>query len=138
MFKKPAGLICVCMVLATSAFSTVANAASISNGVACAKSGASTSVKVKNVSKTYICTVNPAAASNPNVAKGGKTWTLKTCVTYYAQYRSAYDSLKNQLDVINLLQEPDKTTAMTGYTEGITSLNKTLAAIENNHCKKGL
>jgi len=137
MFKKPATFIIAGLILTSSAL-TVAHAATISNGVACAKSGASLSVKAKGVSKTYICTVNPAAASNPNIAKDGKTWTLKTCVTYYAQYRSAYDSLKNQRDVINLLQEPDKTTAMKGYTDGMISLTKTLAAIENNHCKKGL
>jgi hypothetical protein len=40
--------------------------------------------------------------------------------------------------MINLLSGQDKTDAMKGYNDGMTSLNHTLAVIENNYCKTGL
>jgi hypothetical protein len=126
------------VLLMTAGFATAAHAATISNGQLCPKANASSTVKVKGVTKSYICTVNPAAATNPNIAKSGRTWTLKTCVSYYAQYKSALSSLKSQFDLINLLTEPDKTTALKGYNDGMATLNQTVAAIESNYCKTGL
>jgi hypothetical protein len=138
MLKKSVVTLFVSALLASTGISTLAHAATISNGSACAKPGASTTVKVKGLGKTYICTINPAAAGNPNIAKKGKTWTLKTCLTYYAQYKTYQKNLSDQKDLINLLTEPDKSAAMKGYNDGVVSLDHTLAAIENNYCKTGL
>ena len=138
MLKKTIATLFIATLCSSTSVISSANAVTISNGAACAKSGASTTVKVKGVSKTYICTINPAAAGNPNIIKSGRTWTLKTCITYYAQYKNYLKNLNDQKDLINLLAEPDKTNAMKGYDDGVVSLNKTLASIENNHCKIGL
>jgi hypothetical protein len=138
MLKKSVATLFIAALCASTSLTPSANAVTISNGKACAKSGVSTIVKTKGVSKTYICTINPAAAGNPNIVKGGRTWTLKTCITYYAQYVSFLKNLNDQKDLISILTEPDKTDAMKGYNEGLVSLNKTLASIENNHCKAGL
>jgi len=138
MLKKSVATLLAIGFLASTSLTVGAHAATISNGSACAKSGSSTIVKVKGVSKTYICTINPAAAGNPNIAKSGKTWTLKTCLTYYAQYKTYLKNLNDQKDLINILTEPDKSDAMKGYNDGVVSLNRTLASIENNHCKTGL
>ena len=138
MYKKSAITVAVALVLSSLSFAATAQAAPVKNGVACSKLNASTTVTVKGVKNTYLCRVNPAAADNPNIAKSGKTWTLKTCVTYYAQYQTAFDNLKAQLDMINLLSGQDKTDAMKGYNDGMASLVHTLAVIENNYCKTGL
>jgi hypothetical protein len=138
MLKKSVATLFVAALLAATGITASAHAASIVNGTPCAKTSATTTVKVKGVSKAYICTINPAAAGNPNIIKSGRTWTLKTCVSYYAQYKSYLKNLNDQKDLINLLAEPDKTNAMKGYDDGVVSLNKTLASIENNHCKTGL
>jgi hypothetical protein len=138
MLKKSVAILFVSAVLTTTGLTAAAHALTVSNGAACAKVGASTIVKVKGVSKTYVCTTNPAAAGNPNIAKAGKTWTLKTCLTFYAQYKTYLKNLTDQKDLINLLSEPDKTNAMTGYKDALVSLDHTLASIENNHCKTGL
>ena len=124
--------------LLTGTIATTAHAAAIKNGVACAKSGASTVVTVKGVKKTYICTVNPAAAGNPNIAKGGKTWTLKTCVSYYAAYKGNQQSIDDQRSLVGVMTEPDKTNYTKRLDASQASLMQVLAAIENNHCKTGL
>ena len=138
MVRKSAFAIAFVFALSSVGFATAATAATVKNGAACSKLNATTIVSAKGVKNTYICRVNPAAAANPNIAKSGRTWTLKTCVSYYAQYQTAFDNLKAQLDMINLLSGQDKTDAMKGYNDGMTSLNQTLAVIENNYCKTGL
>jgi hypothetical protein len=138
MVKKSAFAVAFVLALSSVGFATAATAATVKNGASCPKLNATTIVSVKGVKNTYICRVNPAAAANPNIAKSGRTWTLKTCVSYYAQYQTAFDNLKAQLDMINLLSGQDKTDAMKGYNDGMTSLNHTLAVIENNYCKTGL
>ena len=62
MLKKTVATVFVSALLATTGFVTPSHAAAISNGVACAKAGASTTVKVKGVSKAYLCTGNPSVA----------------------------------------------------------------------------
>jgi hypothetical protein len=138
MVRKSIITVVISLALLSGGVVTAAHAATVKNGVACAKSGASTTVTVKGVKSTYLCRVNPAAATNPNIAKGGKTWTLKTCVSYYAQYQTAFDNLKAQLDMINLLSGQDKADAMKGYNDGMNTLSQTLAVIENSYCKTGL
>jgi len=115
-----------------------ANSATIKNGVPCSKSGASTIVSVKGIKKTYLCTVNPAAAANPNIAKGGKTWTLKTCVSFYAAYKSNQQSIDDQRSLVMVMNEPDKSTYTKELDASQSSLTRVLSAIETNHCKMGL
>jgi hypothetical protein len=110
----------------------------IRNGVACSKQGATATVKVKGVSKAYVCTTNPAAAKNPAIAKAGRTWTLKTCVSYYSAYKASAKSISDQRDLVNIMTEPDKSTYNKELDKSQADLNKVLAAIENNHCKTGL
>jgi hypothetical protein len=138
MYKKSAITVAAALVLSSLSFAVTAQAAAVKNGVACAKSGASTVVAVKGVKKTYICTVNPAAAGNPNIAKGGKTWTLKTCVTYYAAYKGNQQSIDDQRSLVGVMSEPDKTNYTKQLDASQASLMQVLAAIENNHCKTGL
>jgi hypothetical protein len=114
------------------------SAAAIKNGMACTKSGASTVVTVKGGKNTYLCTVNPASVSNPNVAKGGKTWTLKSCVSYYAAYKGNQKSIDDQRALVNVMSEPDKSTYNKELDASQASLIKVLAAIETNYCKTGL
>ena len=136
MLKKSA--ITVVLALSFASLGFTANAATVKNGVACPKSGASTVVTVKGAKNTYICTTNPAAATNPNIAKGGKTWTLKTCVSYYAAYKGNQQSIDDQRSLVNVMSEPDKTTYTKQLDASQASLMKVLAAIENNYCKTGL
>ena len=137
--KKSVITAVISLSLLTGTIATTAHAAAaIKNGVACAKSGASTVVTVKGVKKTYICTVNPAAAGNPNIAKGGKTWTLKTCVSYYAAYKGNQQSIDDQRSLVGVMTEPDKTNYTKQLDASQASLMHVLAAIENNHCKTGL
>ena len=139
MLKKSAISVAVSIALLASGLATTATAAaSIKNGVACTKSGASSVVTVKGVKNTYICTVNPASASNPNIAKGGKTWTLKTCISYYAAAKGQQDNINQQLPLVAMMSEPDKTTYTKQLDASQASLNKVFAAITANHCKTGL
>ena len=78
------------------------------------------------------------AASNPNIAKGGKTWTLKTCVTYYAAYKGNQQSIDDQRSLVAVMSEPDKTTYTKQLDASQATLMKVLATIENNYCKTGL
>jgi hypothetical protein len=138
MLKKSIILVSTILALAMLGVISPANAATIKNGVACSKSGASTIVSVKGIKKTYLCTINPAAAGNPNIAKGGKTWTLKTCVTFYAAYKSNQQSIDDQRSLVMVMNEPDKSTYTKQLDASQSSLMTVLSAIENNHCKMGL
>jgi hypothetical protein len=139
MLKKSAISVALTLALLSLGFTPVAHSATaVKNGVACAKSGASTVVTLKGVKKTYICTVNPAAATNPNIAKGGKSWTLKTCVSYYAAYKGNQQSIDEQRSLVNVMTEPDKSTYTKQLNDSEASLVKVLSAIEQNHCKTGL
>jgi hypothetical protein len=139
MIKKIATTAVITLGVTTICFTAASQAAAtVKNGVACAKSGASTIVTVKGVKNTYICTVNPAAANNPNIAKSGLTWTLKTCVSYYAAYKSNQQSINDQRSLVSIMNDPDKTTYTTQLDASQASLMKVLSAIENNYCKTGL
>ena len=76
---------------------------------------------------------------NPNIAIGGKkTWTLKTCVSYYAAYKENLKSINDQRDLVSIMKEPDKSTYTKQLDDSLAQLNKVVAAIETNHCKTGL
>ena len=138
MVRKSIITVVVCFALLSGGFVTAAHAATVKNGVACAKSGASTTVLVKGVKSTYICAVNPASVSAPSVAKGGKTWTLKTCISYYAAAKGQQENINQQLPLVAVMSEPDKSTYTKQLNDSQASLMKVFAAIENNYCKKGL
>lgn len=138
MNKKLVGVFCLMVALSSIGIAASAQAVAIKNGVACSKSGATTQVTVKGAKSTYICTVNPAAASNPNIAKKGLTWTLKTCVTYYTQAKSQQDNINQELPLVALMSEPDKTTYSAQLADSQAKLMKVFAAIESNYCKTGL
>jgi hypothetical protein len=136
MRKKSAVALVLALVLGTSGFS--ASAATVKNGVACPKVGATSLASVKGVKKIYVCTTNPAAAGNPNIAKSGLTWTLKTCVSYYAAYLGNQKSIDDQRSLVRVMNEPDKSTYTKELDASQANLIKVLAAIENGHCKTGL
>ena len=139
MLKKSSISFAIALSFLSLGLTPVAHAAAVvKNGVACTKSGASTVVAVKGVKKTYICTNNPAAATNPNVAKSGKTWTLKTCVSYYAAYKGNQQSIDEQRALVNVMTEPDKTTYTKQLDASEATLTTVLSAIEQNYCKTGL
>jgi hypothetical protein len=133
MLKKSVVTLFVSALLASTGICTVAQAATISNGSACAKSGASTTVKVKGISKAYICKINPAVT-------GAKTptWTLKTCLSYWATAQNSQNSIKEQRSLVQSMSEPDKTNYGKALDASQASLDNVIAAIKSNHCKVGL
>jgi hypothetical protein len=133
MLKKSVVTLFVSALLVSTGISTVAHAATISNGSACAKSGASTIVKVKGFSKVYICKINPAVtgATTP-------TWTLKTCLSYWATAQNSQDSINQQRSLVKSMSEPDKTTYNKQLDGSQAQLDKVIAVIKANHCKVGL
>ena len=133
MLKKSVAIFFVSALLASTGLTTFAHAATISNGAACAKAGASTTVKVKSMSKVYICKVNPAIAGATT-----PTWTLKTCLSYWAAAQNSQDSINQQRSLVSSMSEPDKTTYTKQLAVSQGSLNKVIAAIQANHCKVGL
>jgi hypothetical protein len=133
MFKKSLGTLIVGVLLASAGLTAVAHAATISNGAKCAKLGASTIVKVKGVSKTYVCKINPTVA-NTKIP----TWTLKTCLNYWVAAQDNQDSINQQRELVQLMTDPDKTNYNKQLNASQVSLNKVITAIKANYCKKGL
>ena len=133
MLKRSLATVFVSALLSSMAFETNTHAAAISNGVACAKAGSSTTVKVKGVSKVYLCTGNPSV-----VGVKGLEWTLKTCISYWAAAKNSQDSINQQRSLVNSMSEPDKTTYTKQLDVSQRSLDKVIASIKVNHCKVGL
>jgi hypothetical protein len=131
--KKSAFSLLASASLLFGGFTSTAHAASIVNGTACATVGATSSVKVKGVGKVYVCKVNPsiAGASTP-------TWTLKTCLSYWAAAQNSQDSINQQRGLVSSMSEPDKTTYTKQLNASQASLDKVIVAIKANHCKVGL
>jgi hypothetical protein len=133
MLKKSVTTLFVGVLLASTSFIASAHATSITNGAACAKAGATTTVKVKGVSKAYVCKLNPALASATK-----QTWTLKTCLTYWSAAQGQQASIDQQLPLISIMNEPDKTTYTNQLKDAQTQLDKVKATIISNYCKLGL
>lgn len=133
MLKKSVAIIFASILLAPTGLVTVAHAASVTNGVACAKSGASTTIKVKGASKVYICTGNPSQTGVKALE-----WTLKTCVSYWAAAKNSQDSIDQQRSLVQSMSDPDKTNYNKQLDTSQAQLDKVKAAIVSNHCKKGL
>ena len=128
----------VLAVVSTMAFGagisiSTASAATIVNGTACSKANEVSTVKVKGVSKTYICKINPSVAGATKT-----TWTLKTCISYWAAAKTSQDSIDQQRSLVNNMSDPDKTTYNKQLDGSQASLDKVKAAIIANHCKVGL
>ena len=109
------------------------HAATVVNGAQCPKTGASLTVKVKGVSKIYVCGINPAF---PQATL--KTWTLKTCGTYLSAASKQQDSINQELPLVAIMTEPDKTTYTNQINAAQTKLTGVIAAIKKNHCAAGL
>jgi hypothetical protein len=131
--KKSISSLVAALALILCGFASTAHAASIVNGAACSTPGASSTVKVKGVSKAYICKINPAVAG-----ASAPTWTLKTCLSYWAAAQNSQDSINQQRSLVSSMSEPDKTTYTKQLDASQASLNKVIAAIKANHCKAGL
>jgi hypothetical protein len=131
--KRSVSAFFVSVLLVSTGLYSAAHAAGVSNGVACAKSGSVTTIKVRGLNKTYTCHTNPAivGATTP-------TWTLKTCLSYWAAAKNSQDSIDQQRSLVQSMSEPDKTTYTKQLDASQASLDKVKAAIVSNHCKKGL
>ena len=108
--------------LATTSFTTSANAATVKNGVTCKKMGQ----KTKSGSKTYYCEKNPYVTPTKN------TWTLASCLDASDLYIEA----KDQYDIFRGI--------LSGSPEGVTELAKLQSSMDSlgvlmktKVCKKG-
>lgn len=133
MIKKSAVAVFICATVAFTGLTGAASAATIVNGSSCSKAGAVTTVKVKGVSKSYICKKNPSVV---NATK--TTWTLKTCISYWAAAVASQKSIDDQLALVKVMTEPDKTTYTNQLADSQKQLDKVKASIIANHCKVGL
>ena len=109
--------------LTTGIATSSANAATIKNGVACSKSGATTKVG----SKSYKC------AKNPYVTPTKRTWTLSGCLTAYAMWKDAKQQYDDFIDIAKIAG-PDGEKTMADLQKSIDSLEVTM---KTQACKKG-
>ena len=121
--KKVLLLILVNFMFAMVFGSTQAQAASVKNGVTCAKVGATT----KSGSKVYRC------GKNPYVKPNKLTWTLRGCLTANALLKDARQQYEDWKDLAKLAGvEGEKT--LSDLLTSITELENTM---KNEVCKKG-
>jgi hypothetical protein len=109
--------------LSIGMYATPANAATIKNGVVCAKKDANAKVGTK----TYRC------AKNPYVKPTQNTWTLRGCLTALAMWKDAKQQYEDWVDLAKLAgAEGEKT--MQDLQTSITELEDTM---KNVACKRG-
>ncbi len=108
--------------LATTSFTTSANAATIKNGVACKKDG----LKGKAGSKRYVC------GKNPYVTPTRLTWMLTSCPEAYDLYIEAKDQYGIFKDVLS--SSPDGLAELANLQKSMDSLD---ALMKTQVCKKG-
>jgi hypothetical protein len=108
--------------LATTSFTTSANAATIKNGVACKKDG----LKGKAGSKRYVC------GKNPYVTPTKLTWMLTSCTEAYDLYIEAKDQYGIFKDVLS--SSPDGLAELANLQKSMDSLD---ALMKTQVCKKG-
>ncbi len=108
--------------LATTSFTTSANAAVVKNGVACKKMGQ----KTKSGSKTYYCEKNPYITPTMN------TWTLDACLDANDLYIEAKDQYEVFKDILSA--SPEGLTELGNLQKSINSLS---ALMKTKVCKKG-
>ena len=108
--------------LATTSFTTSANAATVKNGAACKKMGQ----KTKSGSKTYYCEKNPYVTPTKN------TWTLASCLDandLYVEAKDQYDIFKDILS-----SAPDGLAELANLQKSTNSL---VVLMKTKVCKKG-
>jgi hypothetical protein len=108
--------------LATTSFTTSANAATVKNGVTCKKMGQ----KTKSGSKTYYCEKNPYVTPTKN------TWTLAACLDandLYIEAKDQYDIFKDILS-----SAPDGLAELANLQKSTNSL---VVLMKTKVCKKG-
>ena len=108
--------------LATTSFTTSANAATVKNGVACKKLGQ----KTKSGSKTYYCEKNPYITPTKN------TWTLSTCLDANDLYIEAKDQYEVFKDILSA--SPEGLTELGNLQKSMDSL---IVIMKTQTCKKG-
>ena len=121
--------------LATTSFATTANAAKVSNGVACSKTGAKTKVG----SKSYIC------GSNPYITPTKRTWMLTNCKLsndLLVQLKEAEADMLTQANIFGYKTLTDLGNALGGQeqkdvNELVKSIADSEAVMKNTFCKKG-
>jgi hypothetical protein len=110
------------LLLATTSFTTSANAAIVKNGVTCKKMGQ----KTKSGSKTYYCEKNPYVTPTKN------TWTLASCLDandLYIEAKDQYDIFKDILS-----SAPDGLAELANLQKSTNSL---VVLMKTKVCKKG-
>ena len=110
------------LLLATTSFTTSANAATIKNGVTCKKDG----LKGKAGSKRYVC------GKNPYVTPTKLTWMLTSCPEAYDLYIEAKDQYGIFKDVLS--SSPDGLAELANLQKSMDSLD---ALMKTQVCKKG-
>ena len=108
--------------LATTSFTTSANAAPVKNGVTCKKMGQ----KTKSGSKTYYCEKNPYVTPTKN------TWTLAACLDANDLYIEAKDQYDNFKDILS--SAPDGLAELANLQKSTNSL---VVLMKTKVCKKG-
>ena len=108
--------------LATTSFTTSANAATIKNGVTCKKDG----LKGKAGSKRYVC------GKNPYVTPTKLTWMLTSCPEAYDLYIEAKDQYGIFKDILS--SSPDGLAELANLQKSMDSLD---ALMKTQVCKKG-
>lgn len=121
--KKSIATISLGVLLAAGFHALPASAASVKNGVNCAKAGASAKVG----SKTYRC------AKNPYVKPERNTWTLRGCLTAYAMWKDAKEQYADWVDLAKIAG-PDGQKTMDELQASITDLEETMKDVA---CKRG-
>ena len=110
------------LLLATTSFTTSANAVTIKNGVACKKDG----LKGKAGSKRYVC------GKNPYVTPTKLTWMLTSCPDAYDLYIEAKDQYGIFKDVLS--SSPDGLAELANLQKSMDSLN---VLMKTKVCKRG-
>ena len=108
--------------LATTSFTTSANAATIKNGVACKKDG----LKGKAGSKRYVC------GKNPYVTPTKLTWMLTSCPDAYDLYIEAKDQYGIFKDILS--SSPDGLAELANLQKSMDSLD---VLMKTKVCKRG-
>ena len=121
--KKSIATIALGVLIAAGFYALPASAASVKNGVNCAKAGASAKVG----SKTYRC------AKNPYVKPERNTWTLRGCLTAYAMWKDAKEQYADWVDLAKIAG-PDGQKTMDELQASITDLEETMKDVA---CKRG-
>ena len=108
--------------LATTSFTTSANAVTIKNGVACKKDG----LKGKAGSKRYVC------GKNPYVTPTRLTWMLTSCPQAYELYIEAKDQYGIFKDVLS--SSPEGLAELANLQKSMDSLD---VLMKTKVCKRG-